>query len=152
MTGDKKIAELLNHNWNLLQNSLETLELSVNKCNQIGHKAIYSFEENESFDSLTSKFARTSDIYMQKVLRGIWSLLHEPYVPFIDLLNKVEKTGIIDSADRLLEIRELRNEIAHEYIPETLNNIVSEVITLYPHLRKNIEYTRSFISKRYAIY
>jgi len=64
----------------------------------------------------------------------------------------VEKTGIIDSADRLLEIRELRNEIAHEYIPETLNNLVGEVITLYPHLRKNIEYTRSFISKRYSIY
>lgn len=148
MNDDKKITELLRYNWKLLQNSLNSLELSVEKCKRIGKKTNYSFEEMESFDSLTSKFGRTSDIYTQKVLKGIWLLLHESYVPFIDLLNKAEKTGIIDSADKLLEIRDLRNQIAHEYIPEVLNDLVNEVIDLYPLFQKTIEYTRSFLTNR----
>lgn len=148
MNDDKKIIELLRYNWKLLQNSLDSLELSVEKCKRIRKKTDYSFEEMESFDSLTSKFGRTSDIYTQKVLRGIWLLLHESYVPFIDLLNKAEKTGIIDSADKLLEIRDLRNQIAHEYIPEVLNDLVNEVIGLYPLFQKTIECTRSFLTNR----
>lgn len=148
MNDDKKIIELLRYNWKLLQNSLDSLELSVEKCKRIRKETDYSFEEMESFDSLTSKFGRTSDIYTQKVLRGIWLLLHESYVPFIDLLNKAEKTGIIDSADKLLEIRDLRNQIAHEYIPEVLNDLVNEVIGLYPLFQKTIECTRLFLTNR----
>ena len=148
MSKDNNIIELLQFNWNLLQNSIESLNLSVIKCKKIGFKHKPSFEEMESFDSLTSKFARSSDIYIQKILRGTWILLHEPYAPLIDMLNKSEKAGIIDSADKLLKIRELRNQIAHEYIPETVHELVKEVIELYPTLRKNIEHTETFITGR----
>jgi len=148
MTKINNIIELLNINWDLLQNSIESLNLSVVKCRKIGFKHIPTFEEMESFDSLTSKFARTSDIYIQKILRGTWVLLHEPYAPLIDMLNKSEKTGIIYSADKLLEIRELRNQIAHEYIPETVHELVKEVIELYPTLQKNIKHTKTFITGR----
>ncbi len=82
MTKDKEILQLLYYNWQLLCESVKTLELSVKKCKNIGIKKEYSFEEQESFDSLTSKFARTSDIYTQKVLRSIWALMHEPYSPY----------------------------------------------------------------------
>ena len=128
MTKINNTIELLNINWDLLQNSIESLNLSVIKCKKIGFKHNPTFEEMESFDSLILKFARTSDIYIQKILRGIWILLHEPYAPLIDMLNKSEKAGIIYSADKLLEIRELKNHIAYEYIPETVNELVKEVI------------------------
>ncbi|MCD6596500.1 MAG: hypothetical protein J7L04_02360, partial [Bacteroidales bacterium] len=68
--------------------------------------------------------------------------------PLIDMLNKSEKAGIIYSADKLLEIRELRNQIAHEYIPETVHELVKEVIELYPTLQKNIKHTETFITGR----
>jgi len=96
---DKQNRELLNQNWLLLQKGLITLQLSIEKANKIGVKEAYSFEEMETFDSLTSKFNRTSDIYTQKILRTCWSLLHESFVPFIDMLNQSEKNGLIKSAD-----------------------------------------------------
>ena len=63
---------------------------------------------------MTSKFSRTSDIYLQKVLRSIWMLLREDTVPLIDLLNRAEKLMIIVSAEELLQMRDIRNQIAHK--------------------------------------
>jgi len=106
MTRTDNTLELLQQNWQLLSKSVETLGLSVEKCLHIKARAEFSFEEMESIDSLTSKFSRTSDIFTQKVLRGVWALLHEPYEPFIDFMNKAEKLNIIYSADELLNIRD----------------------------------------------
>ena len=78
-----QLIALLRSEWELLMTSMLTLQLSVNKCKLIGQKNSYSFEELESFDSLTSKFSRTSDIFTQKVMRTIWMLMHEGFVPFI---------------------------------------------------------------------
>ncbi len=129
-------------------NSLETLKLSVEKCKQIGKKETYTFNEMESFDSLTSKFGRTADMYTQKVLRTCWMLLHEPFAPFIDVLNQCEKMNLIESADTLVEIRDLRNQIAHEYIPEAVQELVPDVIEYSSRLEKNILCTKTFLSAR----
>ncbi|MEI6575138.1 MAG: hypothetical protein WCO63_03075 [Bacteroidota bacterium] len=140
--------ELLQTEWELLIASVTTLQLSVTKCQLIGKKNQYSFEELESFDSLTSKFSRTSDIFTQKVLRTIWMLLHEPFVPFIDSMNKAEKMSLLLSADQMIEIRDLRNEIAHEYIPDAIHDLVPDTIELTAVLFENISVCQDFLMKR----
>jgi hypothetical protein len=145
---DQTITNLVQSEWELLQAAVSTLKLSIWKCKSIGEKESYTFEELESFDSLTSKFNRTSDIFTQKVLRSVWLLLHEPFVPFIDMINKSEKMLIIRSADQMIEIRDLRNQIAHEYIPEAIRDLVPEVIELTSQLFENIEDCRQFMEKR----
>ena len=142
------LRELLRTEWQLMEASLETLLQSVDKCRSIGIKPEYSFEELESFDSLTSKFNRTSDIFTQKVLRSVWMLLHESFVPFIDMMNKSEKMIIIQSVDQMIEIRDLRNQIAHEYLPEAIRDLVPEVSELTSLLLKNVEVCRNFIETR----
>jgi hypothetical protein len=148
MRNDTLKKQLLTEELELLGKAVETLLLSVEKCKLLILKKEYSFEEMESFDSLTSKFGRTSDLYTQKVLRTIWMLLHEPFVPFIDLLNKAEKMSLIKSADQLIEIRDLRNQITHEYIPEAITDLVPEVIENCWTLFENIKQTKQFIKKR----
>lgn len=145
---DQALVELLQDEWDLLCASLSTLQLSVKKCQSIGQKENYSFEELESFDSLTAKFSRTSDIFTQKVMRTIWMLLHEPFVPFIDMVNKGEKISMLYSADVLIEIRDLRNQIAHEYIPEAIRDLIPEVIELSFDLTKNIAHCKQFLVQR----
>ena len=140
--------QLLAEELYLLDKSVETLKLSVIKCEKLVGKYDLSFEEMESLDSLTSKFSRTSDLYTQKVLRTIWMLLHEPFVPFIDLLNKAEKMNLIIQADQLIEIRDLRNQIAHEYIPEAINELIPEVIANCTILFQNILQSETFIKNR----
>jgi hypothetical protein len=136
---DQTITDLLQSEWELLQAAVGTLQLSIIKCQSIGVKESYTFEELESFDSLTSKFNRTSDIFTQKVLRSVWMLLHESFVPFIDMMNKSEKMLILRSADKMIEIRDLRNQIAHEYIPDAIRDLIPEVIELTSLLIENIE-------------
>lgn len=145
---DNTITELLKSELDLLTASVGTLKLSIRKCQLIGMKQSYTFEELESFDSLTSKFNRTSDIFTQKVLRSVWMLLHESFVPFIDMMNKSEKMLIIESADQMIEIRDLRNQIAHEYLPEAIRDLVPEVSELTSLLLKNVEVCRNFIETR----
>jgi hypothetical protein len=145
---DRTIIDLLQSEWELLNAAVDTLKLSVQKCKAIGSRANYSFEELESFDSLTSKFNRASDIYSQKVLRSVWMILHEPFVPFIDMMNKGEKMSMIKSSDQMIEIRDLRNQIAHEYIPESIRDLVPEVIELTEQLIENINFSQGFLEKR----
>src|SRR6056297_667649 len=145
---DKNNQELLKQNWELLIRSLDSLKLSVEKVSNIGQKTEYTFEELESFDSLTSKFARTSDIFLQKIIRTIWALLHETQMPLIDVLNKSEKLGLIESADQLIEIRDIRNQIAHEYLPEAIQDLVPDVLEYSKQLEYNIRKCQQFISQR----
>ena len=102
----------------------------------------------ESIDSLTSKFGRTSDIYLQKVLRTVWLLLREDTVPLIDLLNRAEKLRMILSADQLLQMRDIRNQITHEYLPEAAPELALEVNRKTEQLAQNIEQTERFLRQR----
>lgn len=150
MTNQKNndIIEILNEEWLLLDLSMKTLKLSVDKCKSIGFKKDYSFTELESFDSLTSKFGRSSDIYTQKVLRTTWILLREAFVPFIDMMNSMEKIGMIQSAEQILDIRDLRNKIAHEYLPDAIKRLIPDIILYSGILEENIKATEQFLTGR----
>ena len=144
----KELQILLLTYWDLLQRSLESLEQSRDKTHQLLQQSEFSFEELESIDSLTSKFSRTSDIYLQKVLRSIWMLMREDTVPLIDLLNRAEKLMIIASAEELLQMRDIRNQIAHEYLPEAVPELAKEVVVMTTLLQKNIVQTERFLRQR----
>jgi hypothetical protein len=145
---DELNLQLLQSEWQLLKSSVGTLVRSVEKCESIGIQSEYSFEQEESFDSLTSKFNRTSDLLTQKVIRTVWMLLHEPFAPFIDMMNLSEKMGIIRSANDIIEIRDMRNQIAHEYIPDALHELVPEVMEMTERLEDNINCCSDFLKRR----
>ncbi len=144
----KELQILLLTHWDVLQRSLKSLQQSRDKTHQLLQQSEFSFEELESIDSLTSKFSRTSDIYLQKVLRSIWMLLREDTVPLIDLLNRAEKLMIIVSAEELLQMRDIRNQIAHEYLPEVVPELAKEAVMVTTLLQKNIEQTERFLRQR----
>jgi hypothetical protein len=138
----------LKNDINVLLTSVESMELSFKKCMKIGLKNKYNFEEQESFDSLSSKFARVSDVYTQKILKTIFMLLRENPQSFIDKANLAEKLSIIPSAENLIAIRDLRNEIVHEYIIEELPDIYKEIFSKYRNLIDSIKATESFVNER----
>jgi predicted nucleotide-binding protein len=131
-----------------LLTSVDSMNLSFEKCQKIGLKNKYNFEEQESFDSLSSKFARVSDIYTQKILKTIFILLRENPQSFIDKANLAEKLFIISSSENLIAIRDLRNEIVHEYVIEELPDIYKEIFSHYKNLVDSIKTTESFVKDR----
>jgi len=129
----------LNENFVLLEKSMTALAYSYEKCDAIGEKSEYDLEEQESFEALTSRFARTSDILTQKVLKTLFMVLQENIKTIIDAANFLEKLEIIDEAENLLNIREIRNQIAHEYVDSDITALFFDVLRYVPEMKKIIE-------------
>jgi len=134
-----------------LDKALEALEYSHRKCVIIGEKPEYDLEEQESFEALTARFARAADILTQKALKTLFALLQEDIRTRIDAANFAEKIGIIESADRLLNIRELRNQIAHEYVRQNLNAIFMDVLRYVPELKTVIGNLKNYALRFFDI-
>lgn len=144
----RRIAETLGKNMFLLEKSINTLDYSYHKCYAIGLKTEYSPDELESFESLTSRFARTADILTQKVIRSLLIYLQEDTQTFFDMANALEKFGIIENANTIVEIRELRNEISHEYNEDDIHVIFNEVFDQYNQLIKIADNLKIFVAKK----
>ena len=96
-------------------------------------------DQEELLEVLTSRFARLSDLYTQKLLNFFFKLLQEPDLSFIDKCQRLEKLGIIEDAKLLYAIRALRNQIAHEYAQDQLDVIYKGVLENTPTLITMIE-------------
>ena len=140
-------AEELTEDLNRLDRSVEMLKYSLQRCRKIGIKEDYSLEELDGFESLTSRFARTSDIYTQKVMKGIILVLREEANTFIDRANLFEKLEIA-SAEDLKLIRDLRNEISHEYKVDDIAEIFEAVFEYCDKLIEVIDKTKVFVSAK----
>ncbi len=135
----KNIKNVMAREFEELDKARDALQYSYNKCSNIGLKHDLTDEELESFEALTSRFARLSDIIVQKILRYFDALDLEDEGTIRDRINRAEKKGIIDSAEEFIKIRILRNEIAHEYKSETIYDIYESVLSLTPLLLESVE-------------
>jgi hypothetical protein len=64
------------------------------------------------------------------------------------MMNKCEKMALLQSADQIIEIRDLRNQIAHEYLADAIRELVPETIELSANLLHNIGYCNIFLQNR----
>ena len=130
-----------------LEKARDVLFYSFAKCSKINTTEGLSDEEMESFEALTSRFSRLSDIIIQKVFRAIDILDLDDEGTVRDRINRAEKKGIIKSADDFIDIRILRNEIAHEYKAETIYSIFSKVSKLSPALLESVKTILTYAKK-----
>ena len=143
----KKNVESLKKELELMNKAKEVLEYSYKTCSTISKKEIYPNNELDKFEALTSRFARLSDILTQKIFRLFEYLEMETPGTVRDRINRAEKWDLIDSADDFFLIRELRNSIAHEYVPEAINEIYREVLKYTPILLKTCDKVTIHIKK-----
>ena len=141
------MQQLLVNELKVLNDSKEVLVYSFNKCSAIGIKETYEPEELESFESFTGRFARLSDILIQKIFRLVDELDLDTYGTIRDRINRAEKKELIESSDVFVEIRVVRNDIAHEYLPEAIHDIFGKVLSLTPHLLEGVERTIRYCNK-----
>lgn len=83
-------------------------------------------EEKISFlDQFIFRFSKLQDAMGGRLFPLTLEALAEPVSDkaFIDVLNRLEKIGILDSAHSWLQLRRIRNEIAHEYPASILEKI-----------------------------
>lgn len=119
----KPELQYLQQNFAQADEAINHLINSVERCKGFVSGTGYTEDQFVELEALTSRFARMSDLFTQKVLKTIDAI--EGTVPGTvrDRLLQAEKNRIIESADTFMEIRKVRNQIAHEYEMDALNDI-----------------------------
>ena len=91
------------------------MPLDENKYQQL------SDDEIEHIDQFLFRFAKLQDAIGEKLFMLLLEFLKEENTrtrPFIDILNRLEQLGFLDDKNVWLELRKIRNNIAHQYEEE----------------------------------
>lgn len=72
----------------------------------------------ERVEAFVSRFGRLQDTLGDKLLPQLLTLLGERPASMVDNLDRAERLGWIDSSDRWLESRKLRNQMVHDYMED----------------------------------
>lgn len=110
-------------------------------------------EEVATIDTFILRFGRLQDNIGNKLFRNLLELEQEKFVTMYDILNKIEKIGIVDNINTWSEIREIRNIIIHEYdidfekAAKNLNNVV----TYAPELLQVITKIEKYVKDKFGI-
>lgn len=91
-----------------------------------------SDEQTAVLDQFLYRFAKLQDCIGLRLIPAVYALLESDTSahPFIDILNRLEKLGVLTSAADWQYFRSLRNNFAHEY-PERSEDIVDAINALY---------------------
>ncbi|MEO6187373.1 MAG: HepT-like ribonuclease domain-containing protein [Ginsengibacter sp.] len=111
----KKTLHYLEENFEKAEEAANHLKVSFERCKDFINEKEFSEEQLIELEALTSRFARLSDLLIQKIFKTIDQLDASAPGTVRDRILQAEKKGLIEDADTLLEIRNVRNTIAHEY-------------------------------------
>ena len=148
----KKLLILLKQQLVDLVKMEQLLVWSQQRCLGISLKKseLISPEHLEKFESLTARFSRLVDVLLQKSFRLIDTIDLEDSGTIRDRINRAEKKALIASAVKMIEIRELRNNVAHEYQTDSLQSIFPKILEAVPFLLDCVSRVRNYC-RRYNI-
>lgn len=131
-----------------LQGALKWLNRSYSQCKKITQNSKFSDDDFDKLENLTSRFARVTDILIHKIYRAIDIVELKQPGSLIDTINNAEKKHLIDSVEQARTLKDIRNEIAHEYILEDqqsiFNEVLQETIQLIKLSEKAIDYAEKY--------
>jgi hypothetical protein len=107
-----------------------------------------SKEQVRIIDQFLFRFSKLQDVIGKKLFKEILLVLGEDIedLPFIDMLNRLEKIHLFEDVERWFELRQLRNELSHEYEDDPgessaiINKIYEQAETLIGYFTKIDEY------------
>jgi hypothetical protein len=69
------------------------------------------------FDQLIYRFSKLQDSMGTRLFKQLLELLEEDFsgLPFLDILFKMEKLNLLESAKDWITLRQTRNTVSHEY-------------------------------------
>lgn len=113
----------LKENLAQVDEAVNTLTSSIERCKNFVFNNSYTEDQLVELEALTSRFARVSDLLIQKTYKTIDMIEGATPGTVRDRLLNAEKKGLINSATDFMQIRNIRNTIAHEYEMDALKNI-----------------------------
>jgi hypothetical protein len=131
-----------------LEKQLFWLDYSYQQVKSLSSPANFSIEQFNQFENLCSRYARTIDFLVRKVFRCIDDVEFENQGTLIDVVNHAHKRGLFTDIELIRQIKDIRNEIVHEYLDDALQSVFADVVATAPELlaigRNTLQYAERF--------
>jgi hypothetical protein len=128
MTASRRV---LTSNYGKVKQSINLLRASIEKYKPFDPEHPYTPEELEPYDALSDRFMRS----IETSIRYFRSLrLHDEGIDaetLRDLLLYMQKRDLVSDPDLWIEMRDLRNRIVHDYIPEKQKEIYNDIVSRF---------------------
>ena len=109
-------------------------------------------DQVEHIDQMVYRFTKLQDALGAKLFPAVISQLKSDAdaLPFIDVLNSLEKAGAIPEAKEWITLREIRNQLVHDYgdDPEAGSTNLNMVFDKVESLVTVWETTRAFVVEK----
>ena len=123
------IEPLLAASRDKLRAALDLLFASVDDYSGFDPVFPYTPKQCEPFDALSDRYLRAFESAL-KFFRTFERVREAtPSDTWRDLLLRMAKLGFISGLETWLRMRDVRNRIAHEYLPEELARIYEAIVT-----------------------
>ena len=83
-------------------------------------------EKRAILDAYLKRFASIQDFLGAKIFSPLLEIAGIPNTKMSEVLSNIEKENIIDSLENWIELREVRNELEHDY-PEELQEALNDL-------------------------
>lgn len=117
-----------------------------------GAYAALTDEQVTNIDQLVYRFSKLQDAVGAKLVPATVRALREDAatLTIIDSLNELEKAGALESAERWMQLRETRNQLAHDYQddPEEGSENLNSVYRALDYLLSEAQRLCSFVRTR----
>lgn len=121
----RKLTEIAAQN---AVDAIELIEASLISIQPYDVKASYSPKDREPYDALCDRFIRAVEISI-KFFKSYEMLMYAEYSETLrDLLNRMEKLGFISSVTIWMKMRDVRNRIVHDYLPDEIQEMYDSII------------------------
>jgi hypothetical protein len=104
------------------------LQHSMKKSENLDLKNL-KIDDFDILETLSSRFARTIDFLVRKYWRALDSVEFETQGTLIDVVNRADKRKLFQDIEKFRELKDLRNEIVHEYLDDKLQEFFKEIRT-----------------------
>ena len=127
------------------------MPLDISRYNQL------SEDEVEHIDQFLFRFAKLQDAMGEKLFILMLEFLEEENPkskPFIDTLNRLEQLGLLEDKNTWLELRKIRNNIAHQYEddPKQASEALNSIYAVKPTLERIFQSIKTrYISMRGSV-
>ena len=142
-------TEYLNQCITQLNDACRWLQRSYEKCQHVNLSQTLSDDQYDDLENLSSRFARVTDILLNKVYRALDTAELMPPGSLIDTVNRAVKRGVLESTETARTVKDIRNEIVHEYTVEDLRQLQEEVIVYTKVLLQLVGKVNDYVSAEF---
>ena len=104
------------------------VQASLDKLTSYDATRNYSSDESEPYDALSDRFIRAVEISL-KFFRSYERLqFAEESDTLRDRLNRMEKLELISSVEQWFNMRDVRNRIVHDYLPNEIKQMYDDIM------------------------